>query len=244
MAAMSRKCVPFTPFDMELSKATIAIVTGAGVHQRDQEAFNVADDLGDLTYRVIGEDVESSELMVTHNRYDHGDADADINTVFPIDRLRELVAEGFIGAIARKHIGYMGYTMRLKDMYEQSAVQIAEEIDKGSRADAVILTGGCPNVCHRTIVAVQREIEMRGTPTVLITVSPEVSAQMRPSRALYPKGFKIGNSLGKPKMPELQKKVLKDAIKLLTQNMRPGSFEIIEYPEYGEYHEPPKVKKI
>jgi hypothetical protein len=32
--------------------------------------------------------------------------------------------------------------MRLKDMYEQTAVQIADEIDKGSRADIVVLTGG------------------------------------------------------------------------------------------------------
>ena len=45
---------------------------------------------------------------------------------------------------------------------------------------------------------------MKGIPTVLITVSPEVSAQMRPPRALYPKGFKIGNSLGRPGMRELQ----------------------------------------
>ena len=51
---------------------------------------------------------------------------------------------------------------------------------------------------------------MKGIPTVLITVSPEVSAQMRPPRALYPKGFKIGNSLGRPGARDLQKKVLRD----------------------------------
>jgi len=83
---------------------------------------------------------------------------------------------------------------------------------------------------------------MRGTPTVLITVSPEVSNQMRPPRALYPNGFKIGNSLGKPGMLDLQRQILTDALNLLTQNTRPGSFETIEYPEYGEYHEPPRVK--
>jgi hypothetical protein len=84
---------------------------------------------------------------------------------------------------------------------------------------------------------------MRGVPTVLITVSPEVSAQMRPPRAIYPKGFKIGNSLGKPNMRELQKRVLKDALNLLNENTRPGSVITLEYPEYGEYHEPPSVRK-
>ena len=142
MSTLSRKCVPFTPFDFDLSKATIAIVTAGGVHLKEQEPFNIADDLGDLTYRIIGPYVESSELMVTHHHYDHTDADQDINVVFPMDVLRELQNEGFIGGIAKKHVGYMGYTMRLKDMYEQTAPQIADEIDKGSRADVVVLTGG------------------------------------------------------------------------------------------------------
>ena len=83
---------------------------------------------------------------------------------------------------------------------------------------------------------------MKGIPTVLITVSPEVSGQMRPPRALYPKGFKIGNSLGKPGMRELQRKVLRDALTLLTGNTRPGSVITLEYPEYGDYFEPPKVR--
>ena len=72
---ISRKCVPFTPFDRELSKSTIAIVTAGGVHLRDQEGFNIADELGDLTYREIPPDVDSSQLMVTHHHYNHKDAD-------------------------------------------------------------------------------------------------------------------------------------------------------------------------
>jgi hypothetical protein len=83
---------------------------------------------------------------------------------------------------------------------------------------------------------------MKGIPTVLITVSPEVSAQMRPPRALYPKGFKVGNSLGKPEMRDLQRKILRDALSLLTENTRPGETITRNYPEYCEYHEPPRVK--
>lgn len=82
-------------------------------------------------------------------------------------------------------------------------------------------------------MAVQREIEMRGIPTVLITVSPEVSKQMRPPRALYPKGFRIGNSLGGPAMTDLHKKVLRDALGLFKEPPRPGEVIEREYPEYG-----------
>jgi D-proline reductase (dithiol) PrdB len=84
---------------------------------------------------------------------------------------------------------------------------------------------------------------MKGIPTVLITISPEVSAQMRPPRALYPKGFKIGNSLGRPRMRDLQQKVLRDALELLGKNTRPGEIITIEYPEYGEQYEPPRVRR-
>ena len=142
MTQLHRKCVPFTPLDRELSKATVALVTAAGVHRRDQEPFNIADELGDLTFRVIGGDAPTADLMVTHHHYDHSDADQDINVVFPLDLLRELQAEGFIGEVAREHVGYMGYTMQLRRMYEETAPAIAEQIDKKSRADIVVLTGG------------------------------------------------------------------------------------------------------
>jgi len=139
---ISRKCVPFTPFERELTKSTIAIVTAGGVHLKDQEPFNIADELGDLGYREIPEDVDSSDLVVTHHHYDHRDADEDINVVFPIDVLRDLQTGGLIGGIAKRHIGYMGYTMQLKAMYEGTAREIANDIDRNSRADAVVLTGG------------------------------------------------------------------------------------------------------
>lgn len=140
--SLSRKCVPFTPFDRELTKSHISIVSAGGVHLKEQEPFNIADELGDLSYRLIAPDADSSDLMVTHHHYDHTDADADINIVFPLDVLRDLADEGFIGGLAKKHIGYMGYTMQLKAMYEGTAHEIANEIDRGSRADAVVLTGG------------------------------------------------------------------------------------------------------
>jgi D-proline reductase (dithiol) PrdB len=140
--SFSRKCVPFTPFEGELARSTVALVTAAGVHLKDQEPFNIADELGDLGYRILPEDVNSSDLMVTHHHYDHSDADEDINVVFPIDVLRDLQKDGFIRDVARKHVGYMGYTMQLKAMYEGTAREIANEIDKGSKADVVVLTGG------------------------------------------------------------------------------------------------------
>jgi hypothetical protein len=74
---------------------------------------------------------------------------------------------------------------------------------------------------------------MRGLSTVLITVSPEASRQMRPPRALYPKGFKIGNALGRPFMKDLHKQVLRDALMMIKEPPRPGEIIERDYPEYG-----------
>ena len=142
MSQLHRKCVPFTPYERELSRASVAIVTAAGVHKKDQQAFNIADELGDLTFRIIDSNANAADLMVTHHHYNHSDADRDINVVFPIDALRSLADEGFIGGLARSNVGFMGYTMQLKRMYEETAPAIAEHIDKQSRADIVVLTGG------------------------------------------------------------------------------------------------------
>jgi len=110
---------------------------------RDQEPFNIADELGDLGYREIPPDVDSSQLMVTHHHYDHSDADNDINVVFPIDVLRDLAAEGFIVGLAKKQHWLHGiYDAVESDVRGYGARESLNDIDKTSRADAVVLTGG------------------------------------------------------------------------------------------------------
>lgn len=72
------------------------------------------------------------------------------------------------------------------------------------------------------MVTVQRAIEMLGISTVVITVEPEESAQARPPRALCPRGFIAGHSLGRPGDDALQKWILMDALGLLREPTRPG----------------------
>lgn len=136
--AMSRKCIPYTPRSLELSQSTFALVSTAGVHLRDQEPYNVA---GDNSWRLIPGDVQANQLMVTHDHYNHRDADQDINCIFPIDHLRELAAEGIIKAVSDKHLGFMGYTQQIRDLYERAAPEMAKIILR-SKADGVILTAG------------------------------------------------------------------------------------------------------
>ena len=72
----------------------------------------------------------------------------------------------------------------------------------------------------------QRTIEMIGIPTVVVTVEPEETAQARPPRALCPKGFVAGHSLGRPNDAAFQKRILLDVLALVTGPPRPG--EVVE----------------
>jgi hypothetical protein len=76
------------------------------------------------------------------------------------------------------------------------------------------------------VVTVQRSIEMIGIATVVVTVEPEETRQARPPRALAPRGFVAGHSLGRADDVSLQKWILMDALGLLVGEPRPG--EVIE----------------
>lgn len=138
---LSRRCVPYTPVFKALEKMNFSIVTTAGIRLQTQEPYN---DEGDERFYVIPGDVQAADLTINYAspaNYDFSDSLQDVNIVFPIDRLRELAAEGVIGGVAKKHIGLMGYTMRLKKVYEETVPAIAKELER-SNTDGVILTAG------------------------------------------------------------------------------------------------------
>ncbi len=78
----------------------------------------------------------------------------------------------------------------------------------------------------------QRFIELRGICTVVITVSPDESAQANPPRALSPVGFKPGHSLGRANDPVLQKRLIMDALDLVQHPEPPGTIVNRDYDRH------------
>src|SRR4051812_2627246 len=116
MLSIARRCVPFTPFEKDLSTALVTLVSATGVYAADQDAFP-SEDPDDVTYRIIDGTTDTTSLRIAHHHYDHSEADADPNIVFPLDTLRELAAEGFIAGVNTQHYSY-GFTTRLRELYE------------------------------------------------------------------------------------------------------------------------------
>lgn len=70
---------------------------------------------------------------------------------------------------------------------------------------------------------------MVGIATVLITVEPAESMQARPPRALAPRGFVAGHSLGRPNDSALQRWIIMDALGLLAGPPAPGEVITRDY---------------
>jgi len=97
-------CVPGPP----LSERRVAIISTAGLGRRGEEGFNIG--AGD--YRVLPADLPPGEIVMSHIsvNYDRTGFQDDVNICFPLDRLKEMAAEGEIGSVADYHYSFMGAT--------------------------------------------------------------------------------------------------------------------------------------
>ena len=119
-----------------LSEMRTALITTAGLHFRDASAF----DFADATFRPISSEENADELVMSHSsaNFDKSGFAQDVNLVFPVDRFRELEAQGVIGSVASVHYSFMGAGL-LPEAYEASAAQVAGLL-KQDLVDAVFLT--------------------------------------------------------------------------------------------------------
>jgi D-proline reductase (dithiol) PrdB len=132
---------PWTPFANDLSTCRLALVTTAGVHLKSQKPFDMKDPAGDPTFREIPADARPADLTITHNYYDHADADNDVNIVFPIERVQELKQSHEIGDVNYRHFSFMGHIMQhhIPTLMKETAPRVAAAL-KSDGVDIVILT--------------------------------------------------------------------------------------------------------
>ena len=100
--------VPWTPMRKPLASSSICLITTGSLHLKSDSRFNMDDPEGDPSFRAIPASAAHDDLTITHDYYDHTDADRDFNIVFPLDRVRELAA-GHLGGLTPTHYSFMGH---------------------------------------------------------------------------------------------------------------------------------------
>jgi D-proline reductase (dithiol) PrdB len=103
------KDTPVTPLNKPLHKCKLALITTGGLHLKSDTPFDTKFKGGDCSYRSIPNDVKHKDLMVTHESYDHKFINADLNCVFPIDRIKEYVKKEKIKSLSKEHYSFMGH---------------------------------------------------------------------------------------------------------------------------------------
>lgn len=100
----STPCVGGPP----LNERRVAIISTAGLGRRGEEGFSA----GANDYRVLPADLPPGEIVMSHIsvNYDRTGFQDDVNICFPLDRLKEMAADGEIGSVADFHYSFMGAT--------------------------------------------------------------------------------------------------------------------------------------
>lgn len=125
--------IPWAPIRRPIAKATVALVTTGGVHLQADPLFDIQND---ASFRNIPRAATAADLYITHDKYDPRDATQDINLVFPLQRQRELEAEGTLGRVADAHYGF-GYVRNLDDLLAH-AREVGRRL-KQARVDLALL---------------------------------------------------------------------------------------------------------
>src|SRR5574337_215938 len=96
---------PWTPLVKPVRDCRIVLISSGGIYQKSQEPFNPVKN--DLTFREIPKTTELTDLKISHYSRNARDV-KDLNTTFPLERFRELEAQGHISELASPAFTFMG----------------------------------------------------------------------------------------------------------------------------------------
>lgn len=118
-----------------LSERKIAILSSAALYPRGGDP--ILHNSGD--YLEIPTSLPNSEILMSHVsiNFDRSGWQRDINVVYPIDRMRELVNEGVVGELADVSFTVLGATEPMKML--ESVESIAARV-KRDQIDSVLLS--------------------------------------------------------------------------------------------------------
>jgi D-proline reductase (dithiol) PrdB len=211
---------------LPLNQLRVAMITTAGLHTRNDRPFEFGKH--DL-YRIVPGHVQANDLVMSHGEpsFDRIGFQRDYNVAFPLDRLRELVAEGVIKSVADFHYSF-GAPVTTEDM-EVAAREIAGLLKKDKVKAVLFPSPVCPG-CTRDGGVLAHYIEEEGIPTACISAIRPYSEIVKPPRSLWVP-FELGRPLGVPNDPAFQKRVLLALLKLLEAPESEGPVILVDYPE-------------
>ena len=133
-----RDLVPLARLAKPLAESRLTFVSTAGVQPKGTLPFDVAHPVGDYSFRRIPAIATPADLEIHQLKYPTAGANRDLNVIFPIERLRELAAEGTIGGLTPSFFSFIGYNMDPERLERTLAEEIAAAV-AADGAEAALL---------------------------------------------------------------------------------------------------------
>ena len=130
--------IPLSKPTKPLNEARLCFVSTSGVQPSGSMPFDTVHPVGDYSFRRVPSDSKTSDLEIHQLKYPTFGANRDLNVIFPIERLRELVAEKLIGSLTTNFFSFIGYNMDAERLENTLAEAIAEAV-KAEKPDVVLL---------------------------------------------------------------------------------------------------------
>jgi len=134
---------PWTPLSKPLSDCTVALISSGGIALKTDPPFDQQRERqnpwwGDPSFRVIPHTTRTEDIRVYHQHINPALGERDLNCLLPIDRLKELTAEGKVGRAAPSHYSFMGYILEPTELLERSVPAIIERL-RAEQVDMALL---------------------------------------------------------------------------------------------------------
>jgi len=128
---------PLTRLTRPLGQCRVSLLTSGGVSHCSMPDFD-PDARNDHRVDAVDGSATNGDFAINDSYYNHADAEQDINCVFPLDRLKELAATGFIGEVApRFWTGFMGRIYDRTRLITESIPAFIREL-RGDEIDVLV----------------------------------------------------------------------------------------------------------
>lgn len=83
-------------------------------------------------------------------------------------------------------------------------------------------------MCHQSVGLIARELEAAGIPTLCMTSALDITRSVNPPRAAF-LDYPLGHTTGKPHDPELQRRIMREALAAFESMTIPGSVKMLPF---------------
>ena len=121
---------PLAKLEKPLAQCKVCFVSTSGVQPKTSLPFDTVHPVGDYTFRRVPSNSQVDDLEIHQLKYPTFGATEDLNVIFPIERLRDLVQEKQIGELTENFYTFIGYNMDPQQLEKTLAEDIAKAVSE------------------------------------------------------------------------------------------------------------------